>query len=67
MELSMFLMKQTDDYFGKIGSTGLSVKNSFLYFRCEHQTPFHFEGDYATLKTFAQQLLGVDPDEVKQW
>jgi hypothetical protein len=31
------------------------------------QTTCHFEGDYTTLKAFAQQLLNVDLDEVKKW
>lgn len=31
------------------------------------QTTCHFEGDYPTLKAFAQQILNVDLDEVKKW
>lgn len=31
------------------------------------QTTCHLQGDYTTLKSFAQQLLGVDLDEVKKW
>lgn len=31
------------------------------------QTTCHFQGDYATLKALAQQLLGVDLDDVKKF
>ncbi|HWB28323.1 MAG TPA: DUF6786 family protein [Chitinophagaceae bacterium] len=31
------------------------------------QATCHFQGDYASLKALAKQLLGVDLDEVKKW
>ncbi len=31
------------------------------------ETTCHFQGDYASLKILAKQLLGVDLDEVKKW